>query len=265
LHGLQRLLIFSDANLLLSIIKVTQSRTAGIDGVTVLTPAKRLKLFRELKSRPHGGVLNWDPFPVRRVYISRPDGRQRPIGIPTIKDRVVQGVIRCALEPEWESKFEASSYGYRSGRQINAVISRINSILMSNSKAWILEGDISKFFDCIDHSFLLSRLVHLPAYNLVKDWLKAGIFLESVYYETEEGTPPDIRGGYFPSSSKHLFARFATGVRYQIFDLLPGRPYIYRDVRKIAYTREYTRSACVGIVRPPPAGGRADNSDTSAT
>jgi RNA-directed DNA polymerase len=139
----------------------------------------------------------------------------RPIGIPTIKDRVVQGVIRCALEPEWESKFECSSYGYRPGRQINDVVSRINRILMQPSKAWVLEGDISQFFDCIDHSFLLNRLEHFTGYDLIEKWLKAGIFLDLVFYETDEGTPPDIRGSYFSPSCEHLFAWLTRGVRHQ--------------------------------------------------
>lgn len=186
LRNLQRLLINCDSNLLLSIRRVTQSKTPGVDGLVTLTPSKRLELFYELRDL---GVLNWDPFPVKRVYIPRPDGRQRPIGIPTIKDRVVQGVIRAALEPEWEAVFEASSYGYRPGRQINDVASRINRILMQPSKAWVFEGDISQFFDCIDHSFLLSRLEYFPARALIEKWLKAGIFLARVFYDTEEGTP----------------------------------------------------------------------------
>jgi len=103
--------------------------------------------------------------------------------------RVVQGVVRCLLEPEWEAKFESVSYGYRPSRQINDVVSRINRILMQPSKAWVFEGDISQFFDCIDHSFLLGRLEYFPGLSLIRKWLKAGIFLDSVFYETNEGTP----------------------------------------------------------------------------
>ena len=133
--------------------------------------------------------MNWDPFPVRRIYVPKPDGRQRPIGIPTIKDRVIQGVVRNALEPEWEAHFEASSYGYRPGRQVNDAISRINRILMNPSKQWVFEGDLSQCFDKIDHSFLMSRLKYFPGAKLIEKWLKSGILYDLVYYETEEGTP----------------------------------------------------------------------------
>eukprot|EP00967_Tisochrysis_lutea_P159003 scaffold327556_cov760-Tisochrysis_lutea.AAC.1 len=98
-----------------------------------MTPSKRYELFLELRDF---GILNWNPYPVKRIYIPKADGRERPIGIPTIKDRVVQNVIKNALEPEWEARFEASSYGFRPGRSVNDVISRINRILMNPSKRW---------------------------------------------------------------------------------------------------------------------------------
>lgn len=187
LRNLQRLLINCDANLLLSIRKVTQSPTTGVDAENFITPSKRFKLYLELKEL---GILNWNPFPVKRIYIPKPDGRMRPIGIPTIKDRVVQNVIRNALEPEWEAKFEASSYGFRPGRSVNDAVSRINSILMHPSKRWVFDGDLAQFFDMISHPYLLNKITkYFPGYNLIEKWLKSGILYEFVYFQTEEGTP----------------------------------------------------------------------------
>jgi len=187
LRKLQRLLINCDSNLLLSIRKVTQSRAAGVDAENYLTPSKRYKLYLELKEL---GILNWNPYPVKRIYIPKPDGRERPIGIPTLKDRVVQNVVKNALEPEWEAKFEASSYGFRPGRSVNDVISRINRILMNPSKCWVFDGDLSKFFDMIDHTYLMNKITKFfPGSNLIEKWLKSGILYEFVFYLTEEGTP----------------------------------------------------------------------------
>jgi RNA-directed DNA polymerase len=142
-----------------------------LDSETALTPAKRYKLFLDIKQL---GVLNWHPFPVSRIYVPKPDGRQRPIGISTIQDRVIQNVVRNALEPKWEAHFEVSSYGFRPGRQVNDVVSRINRILMQPSKRWVFEGDLYQCFDKINHSFLLSRLVYFPGQKLIEKWLKSG-------------------------------------------------------------------------------------------
>jgi RNA-directed DNA polymerase len=98
LKNLQRLLINCDSNVLLYIRNVTQSPTSVVDKETALTSPKRFKLFLKLKQM---SVLNWDPFPVKRIYVPKPDGRQRPIGIPTIINRVIQCVLRNAIEPEW--------------------------------------------------------------------------------------------------------------------------------------------------------------------
>jgi len=117
-----------------------------------MTPSKRYKLFLEFKELGRGR-LNWNPYPVKRIYIPKGDGRERPIGIPTIKDRVVKNVIQHSLEPEWEAKFEASSYGFRPGRSVNDAISRINRILMTNPPIFV--GKNQGFFpkDKTWHSF----------------------------------------------------------------------------------------------------------------
>lgn len=185
----QRLMLKSKANLLQSIRRVTQfnkgKRTSGIDELVIQTPSDRVKIFNELSKE---GLYTWQPKPVRRIYIPKPDGTKRPLGIPTLKDRIWQSVVKNALEPEWEKKFETSSYGFRPLRSYNDAINRIYVSLSKKSKLWIVDADISGCFDNIGHSHLLERLNHFPAKTIIEKWLKAGILTDGIWFESN-GTP----------------------------------------------------------------------------
>jgi RNA-directed DNA polymerase len=189
LRNLQRLMLSSSANLLLSIRKVGQSKgrkTAGMDGVTLLRPADRLKLFHTLSRID---LNNYAPRASRRIHLIKPDGSPRPIGIPTIKDRILQNVVKNALEPEWEAVFHGYSYGFRPGRTINDAVGRVRSILIPKRKTWILEVDTAKCFDSLSHPHMLEQIKHFPARNLIGRWLTAGILLDGVWLQTLTGTP----------------------------------------------------------------------------
>jgi len=114
---------------------------------------------------------------------------KRPLGIPTIKDRARQALIKSALEPEWESRMEETSYGFRPGRSAQDAISRIFSTI-NKGNYFILDADIAKCFDRINHDFLLSK-IHCPSSlkRDIKQWLKAGVLDNGVFEETETGTP----------------------------------------------------------------------------
>ncbi len=150
LRDLQRLLLSSDSNLLYSIRRVTYgsgSETPGIDGITYRTPESRIRLFQEVRTSE---IKTYNPIPVKRIYIPKPDGRLRPLGIPTIKDRVLQMVVKNALEPAWEAQFEGSSYGFRPSRSVNDAINRIYvSLNKAGSRSWVVDADISQCFDNI--------------------------------------------------------------------------------------------------------------------
>ncbi len=185
--NLQRLLVRSSSAKLLAIRRVTQinrgKRTPGIDGVVCTGPSSRLAMFRKGLN-----FKGYRPKPVRRVYIPKAGGKQRPLGIPTMLDRVMQALVTLALEPEWEPRFEANSYGFRPGRcTMDAIEAIYRALSQKGSSRWVLDADIAKCFDQIDHAALLGRL---PVFTTtIRRWLKAGVVELGTLNTTMMGTP----------------------------------------------------------------------------
>lgn len=185
--SLRKLLARATSTKLLAIRRVTRENqgknTAGVDGVVCDTPEARLELSREgLRSK------GYRPSPVRRVYIPKDNGKQRPLGIPTVKDRVMQAIVKAALEPEWEARFEANSYGFRPGRCTMDAIEAIHTTLnRKGSSRWILDADISGCFDNIGHGPLLAKLPVFTA--TIRRWLKAGVVEFGRFSPTDTGSP----------------------------------------------------------------------------
>ena len=184
---LQKTLMRSWSGKALSVRKVTQDnqgkKTAGVDGVKSLTPKARLALVLSLK-------LNQKVSATRRVWIPKPGTvDKRPLGIPTIADRATQALVKLALEPEWEAHFEPNSYGFRPGRSAHDAVEAIfNSI--SKSQKWVLDADISKCFDKINHEQLLNKINTFPTMRrVIKAWLKAGVMDSGQLFDTDKGTP----------------------------------------------------------------------------
>jgi len=188
-RGLQRLLLRSYSARCLAVRQVSQDNrgknTPGVDGIARLTQKQRMRMVKELRT------FSSKPAPIRRVYIpkaSNPNER-RPLGIPVMRDRAEQALVKLALEPEWEARFEPNSYGFRPGRCPQDTIEAIFNHIRLKSK-YILEADIEKCFDRINHQALLAKLNSIPIINRqVRGWLKAGIFENGEIFPSEAGTP----------------------------------------------------------------------------
>lgn len=190
LRRLQLKAVNSKFNLLAAIRRVTSvnrgKKTAGIDNQVYLTPERRFSLFKELVKV---NFLDWVPSPVRRVEVPRPGKTPRPLGIPIVKDRVIQAVIKASLEPEWETTFEHGSYGFRPVRSSHDAMARIWRLVSKKKRLWVLDADIRGCFNEIGHDPLLEQLRGFPAKDLIGRWLKAGYFLGQEFHTTNEGTP----------------------------------------------------------------------------
>lgn len=184
---LQKLLIKSWSARTLAVRRVTQDnkgkKTAGVDGIKALTPKQRLTLINKTK-------LGNKVKPTRRVWIPKPGQEEkRPLGIPTMNDRALQALTKLALEPEWEARFEANSYGFRPGRSCHDAIGAIFAAINKKSK-YVLDADISKCFDRINHEVLLQKLNTYPTLRRqIRAWLKAGVIDGKTLFPTPEGTP----------------------------------------------------------------------------
>lgn len=216
-RNLQKLMLRSRSNALVSVRRVTEINagraTAGIDGRTALLPQEKAELADWLQHRSG----SWTPMAVKRVYVPKADGRQRPLGIPVIADRCLQALVLGALEPEWEARFEPRSYGFRPGRGCHDAI---ESIYLTGkgpnpSRPWILDADLAAAFDRLSHDHILAMLGTFPARGLIRQWLKAGVVENGRYSATEDGSP---QGGVISPVLMNVALHGmeqAAGVRYR--------------------------------------------------
>ena len=185
LRRLQKLLLKSYANLLSSVRQITQinqgKNTPGVDKEVIKTPEGRVKL-----------VNNWvmpKAKPTRRVFIPKSNGKKRPLGIPTMRDRVAQNIVKNYLEPEWEAVFEANSYGFRNGRSCHDAIGQVFNRFRDNSAGrnkWILDADLKGCFDNLAHKPILNSIKSTPGEGLIKEWMKAGYVYEGINHPTNK-------------------------------------------------------------------------------
>jgi RNA-directed DNA polymerase len=237
-HRLQKLMLKSRSTVLLAVRRVTQENqgkhTAGIDGLSSLKEKERLELAERILRNPYDTRVK----PLRRVWIPKPGkDEKRPLGIPVMEDRARQALVKLALEPEWEAKFEPNSYGFRPARSCHDAIEAIYRQIRLVPK-WVLDADIAGCFDNINHEALLGKLGTFPKLRrIIKSWLKSGVLDSGTLFPTEEGTP---QGGVISP----LLANIALhGLEKAVKDAFPENSRVAGENRYIPWKPQVIRYA----------------------
>lgn len=236
-NKLIRLLVHDKRVLLYSIRLVTQKNkgksTVGLDGKVYLTHDSRMRLFYEMCEE---NIKLHKVKPVRRVYIPKKNNKLRPLGIPTIKDRIYQNICKMALEPIFEARFESTSYGFRPIRGPQDAITKIYSHIRYYNRPFIFEGDFQACFDNLNHEFIINELDGFPLVGLIKDWLEAGYMHSDKFYVTESGTPQGgIISPLLANIALHGMEK-ALNIKYKRYKR-PNGSYSYRNDSKFVMVR----------------------------
>ena len=227
-RSLQKLMLKSYSNRLVSVRRVAQmnagKHTPGADKLVIKTPTARANMVDALAH-----YTLWKAKPARRVYIAKAHGKYRPLGIPVVADRCLQAMVKNALEPFWEAKFEGTSYGFRPGRDCHDAIEKIFVLACPNTtKKWVLDADIKGAFDNISHTYLQEAIGPVPGRELIKQWLKAGYVEQEMFHPTERGTPQG--GGISPLLANIALHGMeeAIGVKHNCRDEIIGKRAVVR-------------------------------------
>lgn len=189
--------------------ELKRKKAPGIDGVKVeeyeVNIRERIKdLVGRLKCK------RYRPQPVRRVYIPKSNGERRPLGIPSVEDKVVQMGVKKILEAIYEVDFEEVSYGFRAGRSCHDALNDVDKTIMTKSINYVIDADIEKFFDTVNHNwlmkFLKARIADRNLLEIIGRMLKVGIMEEGKYIEVDKGTP---QGGILSPLLANIYLHYA--------------------------------------------------------
>lgn len=185
---------------------------AGVDGITWDWYEGNLEgNLQDLSNRLNRG--SYRAKPVKRVFIPKPDGQERPLGVPSLEDKIVQRAAVMVLNEVYETDFLGFSYGFRPGRSAHAALDALYTGILTRKVNFILDADIKGFFDALDHSLLLGflqqRIADPRVLRLVEKWLKAGVMDNGVVSFAERGSP---QGGSVSPLLANIFLHFVLDV-----------------------------------------------------
>ena len=225
--------------------KQSRRKATGIDGVTKdeynVNVEKNLKELVERMKR-----FSYRPMPVRRTYIPKANGKQRPLGIPAYEDKLVQGVMARLLNEVYEVRFLDCSYGFQKGKSCHDVVRYINQTAMTKKVNYVLEADIKGFFDSVNHEWLMRFLNFDIAdrrfLRYVRRFLIAGVMEDGAYLESDRGTP---QGGLISPVLANVYLHYVldTWFEYEIKPRLHGEVYYVRYADDFLIMFQYENDA----------------------
>ena len=225
--------------------KQSRRKATGIDGVTKdeynVNVEKNLKELVERMKR-----FSYRPMPVRRTYIPKANGKQRPLGIPAYEDKLVQGVMAKLLNEVYEARFLDCSYGFQKGKNCHDVVRYINQTAMTKKVNYVLEADIKGFFDSVNHEWLMRFLNFDIAdrrfLRYVRRFLIAGVMEDGAYLESDRGTP---QGGLISPVLANVYLHYVldTWFEYEIKPRLHGEAYYVRYADDFLIMFQYENDA----------------------
>jgi RNA-directed DNA polymerase len=201
--------IYEGERLRAAYFALERKAAAGVDGQTWHGYGEHLEANLEALSRrlARGG---YRPEPVRRAYIAKDDGAKRPLGVPALEDKIVQRATAEVLDAIYERDFIGFSYGFRPGRSAHNALDAVAVGVQARKVNWILDADISKFFDTIEHDWLIKFIGHRVAdervVRLIKKWLHAGVLEEGQIWRSEVGT---VQGGSISPLLANVYLHYA--------------------------------------------------------
>jgi group II intron reverse transcriptase/maturase len=189
-------------------LALTRAAAPGVDGETWQHYGEALEAnLQDLSGRLRRGAYRAQP--VRRAYIPKADGRQRPLGVPTLEDKIVQRAVVEVLNAIYEPAFLGFSYGFRPGRSPHLALDALSVGIMTRKVNWVLDADLSRFFDTLDHGWLVRFLEHRIAdrrvVRLIQKWLNAGVLEDGACTRSEVGT---VQGGSISPLLANLYLHY---------------------------------------------------------